>query len=355
MRLWLMVGKELRSVRANGAYTVLTLVAPLVFMFVFVFMLAGDITLPVTMSPPPEAGGFARVVADHASPGGQRYFDVTASDRLTSVNHIVVDAEPRAAAGGVTGHLTHTFVDVNTNMTKNYRNRLTGAIDAWSSQALGGRAITVVESTTHSSDIEWSAAFALATIAFGVLFSGTLFGILALSEEWDAHTMVLFRLAPQPTALVVAAKLIAAVVKCLAAGLVLIGAVWAFTGETPAQAGVLVLALVLGYLTMAGVGVLVGLGSRSILTSFLFSLVLALVAWVGGGGLGPLFVFGPAAVQIAQANPGAHLNDLARWAYWGGHTDPGHGLAVLAVMAAVSVTAAIVVGAWRLRTHPVTS
>lgn len=117
----------------------------------------------------------------------------------------------------------------------------------------------------------------------------------------------------------------------------------------------LLVALGLGYLTMAGLGVLVGLGSRSIFTSFLFSLVLALVSWVGGGGLGPLFVFGPAAVHLARFNPGAHLNDLARWAYWGGQTNPGHALLALGVMAAASTLLAVAVGSRRLRSQSVTN
>lgn len=287
MRFLILFGKEMRSIRTNPAYNILTVLSPLVFMLVFVFMLAGDITSPTTVHPGPDQSQFARVLATQANPGGQRYFAVEASEVVGTVAHIEVVREPSVAGGVLVGHVEQTFTDINTNMTKNYRNRLTGAIQVWADGQLDGRAITVVESTTHPADIDWSAAFALATVAFGVLFSGTLFGILAMSEEWDAGTMVLFRIAARSTALVVAAKLAAAVTKCVAAGVVLVGAVWAFTGEVPHHWGILLAGLALGYLAMAGLGVLVGLGSRSILTSFLFALVLALVCWVGGGGLGP--------------------------------------------------------------------
>lgn len=346
MRFATLVSTDLRQTRANLAFLGLTVIAPIAFMALFVFLLSGDITSPISANPGPDQSRFVEVLATNSSPSEVPYFKVTpAADTPPtgeSPNLVVIGVEPAASDGQISGQITHWFNDVNTNMTKNYRNRVTGAIYAWSAEPLGGAHVNVQEYPIYPQDIAWSTALGVAVFGLGVLFSGLLNGLLSMTQEWENGTMLWLRLAPGRTALVIAAKLVGCLLKSTVAALVLMGALWLFTGALPARPLVLAATLALGYLSAAAVGLAVGFISRNTLTSLLTALVTAVICWVGGGGLGPMFAFGSTAVTLSRFNPATHIIDLVRWSYFGGSFQPGPAFVVLAATAVASVAAALI-------------
>lgn len=226
-------------------------------------------------------------------------------------------------------------------MTKNYRNRVTASVYAWSADRLNGSNIVVREYPVHADDISWSRALGVSVFGMGVLFTGLLFGLLSMTQEFQDGTMLWLRLAPRPPVLVVGAKLIACLLKSAIAGLILVGALWAFTGVLPARPLVLAGALTMGYLSAAAVGLLVGFISRNTMTSLLTALVSAVILWVGGGGLGPMFAFGSTAVTLSKFNPATHIIDLVRWSYFGGDAAVAATLGVLAAVCVVAIMTAV--------------
>ncbi len=359
MRYLTLLGTELRQVRANVPYVILTIITPVMFMALFVFMIRGDITLPVTAHPDAAQSDFVKVLASNRAPDNPLYFQVSSGTTTApageDTNLIVVRQEPSASDGNVIGEVVHYFNDVNTNMTKNFRNRLTGALFTWSAAHLEGADVTVQERPTYPTDIAWPTAFGMSAVGFGALFSGLLFGLLSMTQEWEQGTALWLRLSTTRPSAVVAAKLGACLVKSAVAGVVLIGFLWLFTEALPTQPLALVGALTLGYLAASAFGLMIGFASRNTLTSFLISLVTALVCWVGGGGLGPMFVFGPTAVTLSQANPATHVIDLVRWAYFGGNYHPGVAFVVLVVTALVGTLGATALYFTRLRRPEVAS
>ena len=353
MRCLILVGAELRQVRSALPYTLLTILSPVMFMALFMLMVRGDITLPLTVHPGPDRSEFAQVLATNRAPGNPPYLQVepgTADPpRGESTDLVVIAAEPTARDGRPSGTIVHYVNDVNTNMTKNFRNRLTGAVYTWSSAHLEGGDVGVEEHPTYPRDIPWSTTFGLSALGFGALFSGLLFGLLSMTREWERGTILWLRLAPTRPGLVIAAKLSACLVQCSVAGVVLVGVLRLLTGLSPARPLPLAGGLALGYLASSAFGLMVGFASRNTLTSFLTSLVTALVCWVGGGGLGPMFVFGPAAVALSRFNPATHIIDLARWSYLGGRLRPQAALTALAVTAVVGVLGATGLYLARLR------
>lgn len=359
MRLLTLVATELRHTRANVAYMGLTVIAPIAFMALFVFLLGGDITSPVGAHPGPDRSGFAQVMDTNRAPGNVPYFAVTPQPDSPPAgedpNLVVLTTEPAAHDGRVTGELTHWFNDVNTNMTKNYRNRVTSAVYAWSGDNLDGADVTVREHRAYADDIPWSNALGVAVFGLGVLFSGLLFGMLSMTQEWENGTIVWLRLAPGRAMVVVAAKLIGAVLKCTVAALLLVGALWLFTGALPGRPLSLAAALAVGYLGAAAVGILVGFVSRNTLTSLMAALVIAVICWVGGGGLGPMFAFGERAVTLSQVNPTTHLIDLVRWSYFGGIFHPTRAVGLLAGFTALSIVAVLLIYSARINAHATSS
>ena len=145
-------------------------------------------------------------------------------------------------------------------------------------------------------------------------------------------------LSPRPASSVAAGKVVAAFLKALVAGAVLVGVVALMYGRALASAPWLVAALCLMYIVFASLGLALGITVRSTMTAFLVSLVAALCLWVAGGGFGDLSYFGEAAQAVGAVNPATYALDAVRYAYFGGVADPTP-LIVLAVGAAATLAA----------------
>ena len=76
MRCLILVGAELRQVRSALPYTLLTILSPVMFMALFMLMVRGDITLPLTVHPGPDRSEFAQVLATNRAPGNPPYLQV---------------------------------------------------------------------------------------------------------------------------------------------------------------------------------------------------------------------------------------------------------------------------------------
>ncbi|HAG10456.1 MAG TPA: hypothetical protein DCK76_03510 [Desulfotomaculum sp.] len=118
------------------------------------------------------------------------YFSLQVSgkslDETAYTNKIEVLEEPSGKNGTRTKEaeliIVQYFKDENTNMTKNYRNRLTGAVVSYLEQDPGNKIITVKETTRYPADIPWVASFGASALAIGILLSGFLFGSLSFTQ-----------------------------------------------------------------------------------------------------------------------------------------------------------------------------
>ncbi|MEW6944955.1 hypothetical protein [Trueperella pyogenes] len=61
-------------------------------------------------------------------------------------------------------------------MTKNYANRLTGAIVDYIDQHVRAGTVSVTETTRYPTDIPWDASFAVNTLIFGAMIPASCLG-----------------------------------------------------------------------------------------------------------------------------------------------------------------------------------
>lgn len=337
------IGKELASVKENVPFNLATVVSPLLFLFAFAVMVSGGITIPVETQPTSSESAFLQATAEYAAPDGTPYLELEdaptdgAPDGRSADRYVVVD-EPAVGEDGATGEIVHLVNDVNSNMTKNYANRLTGALVDYVDANRDAATVEIVEQARYEEDIPWDESFAVSTLVFGAMLAGLLFGQLSMTSEWENATAKLLVLSPRPATSVAASKVVAAFLKALVAGAVLVGVVALMYGRALASAPWLVAALCLMYVVFASLGLALGIAVRSTMTAFLVSLVTALCLWVAGGGFGDLSYFGEAAQAVGAANPATYALDAVRYAYFGGVADPTP-LIVLAVGAAATLAA----------------
>ena len=345
MSVFWIIGKELASVKENVPFNLATIVSPLLFLLAFAVMVSGGITIPVETQPEASELAFLQSAAEFRSPDGTPYLgletvpaegapDGRSADRYIVESELEVDEE---AASGTVVHLVN---DVNSNMTKNYGNRLTGALVDYIGKGRSSFTVEVMEQTRHAVDIPWDESFAVSTLVFGAMLAGLLFGQLSMTGEWENATAKLLALSPRPAATVVIGKVTAAFFKAIVAGAVLVGVVTLMYHRELASVPWLIAALCLTYVTFASLGLALGISVRSTMTAFLVSLVVSLCLWVAGGGFGDLSYFGQAAQVVGMANPAMYALDAVRYAYFGGPTAPAP-LAVLAAGAVLTLAAAM--------------
>lgn len=320
------IGKELACVKENIPFNLATIISPLLFLVAFAVMVSGGITIPVETQPAASESAFLKATTEYRAPDGTPYLELeTAPDEGTpdgrSADRYIVENELVVSEGSTSGKITHLVNDVNSNMTKNYANRLTGALVDYINKGRDAGTIEVIEQTRYEEDIPWDESFAVSTLIFGAMLAGLLFGQLSMTSEWENATAKLLVLSPRSANSIVLGKVLAAFLKACVAGMVLVGIVFLMYEREITSFSWLVAALSLTYFTFASLGLALGIAVRSTMTAFLVSLVTSLCLWVAGGGFGDLSYFGQAAQVVGAANPATYALDAARYAYFGGVVD----------------------------------
>lgn len=348
MRLWAIIMKELRAVREDPSFHLAALVSPLLFLLAFSLMLSSGIVLPLATYPDAGESAFLQGVADYRAPDGTPYLslspaaaDVPRSDAENDL--LVVRQEPQLENGVLSGELIHYVNDVNENMTKNYRNRVDGAVRQAIDALREDGGVTVREHTRYAEDIPWDTGFGVSVLVFSLMLSGLLFGMLAMTSEWSDRTTTLLRLAPASPRLLICGKLLAGLVKCVCAGAAFLAVFTLISGTLPVHVLAFAGVLLLVYASFLCLGMCLGLVIHSALTAFLISLVSALVLWVGGGGFGPLSYFGTVANILGALNPATYAIELVRWCYFDGAGALAFQSAALVFAAAVSLAVVLAV------------
>ncbi|MCA9904357.1 MAG: hypothetical protein KC547_10905, partial [Anaerolineae bacterium] len=248
-------------------------------------------TLDMQVTRPTTDAGQALVAAMQAvgSPNGLPY-----------IQPLLVDTtEPRDArqvitvettAGTATAVQRYNLID--NNLVKNYRNRLTAAALRLWNAALGDRAVTVVEHTTHPRDISYNVYFGMAMLPMTAFLAAILLGGVLTAQEYEFHTMLEYRLAPTRPELVLAARLTRlALSSLLAAGLVLllIGQINGYWPDSLWQIGLVLLPVAL---IGGSLGIIFGLLIRHTLPVLLVGLITSFVGWIIGVAFKPAATVG---------------------------------------------------------------
>ena len=334
MRLWPIISKELKCVKEDVSFNLATLISPLLFLLAFSLMLQAGILLPVEVYPAPSESRFLSQMADYRAPDQTAYFALHPSDdKLPPTNAqsdlIVVEQEPALEGELITGSIIHYLNDVNQNTTKNFRNRLDGALVEYIGAMRAGGNVVVHETTVYEQDVPWATGFGVSVLVFGLMLSGLIFGMLSITSEWGDGTAVFLKLSPTSPRVALLGKILANLIKCFVSGLLFIAVFFALSQALPAHLPTLVLTMLLVYGIFICLGMCLGLYIHSALTAFLLSLVSALVLWVSGGGFGPLSYYGGLANAVGQLNPATYAIELMRWCYFTGQADQAAGFMAL--------------------------
>jgi ABC-2 type transport system permease protein len=292
-------------------------------MFMFAVLLNQGISSPVLVSPNAADSQFTKHIYNYVTPDGIPYFQPTIVDKQIDqtrfANKIEVLQEPQLVNNQVEGKIAQYFSDININVTKNYRNRLTGAVTSYLKGFMNNQWINVEEYPQFKKDISWALSYSLNAIVFGMLLTGLLFGALSFTQEAENDIFKFLILSPMPPMYVLTGKICSGVIKGIISTGIFTIILAVSMGKLPDNWGVFILGVILSYIFILSLGLIIGILASSTLPAFFISLVTSLTLWIVGGGFGSMAMFSDFVQKFALINPATHILNIIRYSYFGGY------------------------------------
>ncbi len=206
---------------------------------------------------------------------------------------------------------------IDSNLVKNFRNRLTAAgLRLWNEE-LGDGAVVVEERPWLPQDVPYTVYFGMALLPMTVFLSASIVGAFLTAQEFESGTIVEYRLAPVAVASILAARLTRLVILALISATILLVAVGLLTGYWPAAPWLVGLILLPVAVIAGSLGVLAGLLMRRIIPAFLVGLIASFVGWIVGSAFGLAAGFGGWYERISRLTPFTHATELLFRQYYG--------------------------------------
>jgi hypothetical protein len=206
---------------------------------------------------------------------------------------------------------------IDSNIVKNFRNRLTAAaIRVWN-QALGSRAITLEEFPWMPRDVPYTVYFGMAMLPLTTALTASIMGGVLSAQEFEYDTILEYRLAPAPLRVVLGARLTRLVLSGLISAGLMVLVMGLKLGVWPTDPWkVLLILLPLGVIA-GSLGIIVGLAAQMLIPAFLFGLVSSFFGWLLGGAFGLAAGFDRVYELISRLTPHAHAVELLFPCYYG--------------------------------------
>jgi hypothetical protein len=224
---------------------------------------------------------------------------------------------------------------IDSNLVKNFRNRLTAAgFRLWNAE-LGDRGVTVKEYPWLPRDVPYTVYFGMALLPMTAFLAASMLGAVLTAQEFELQTIVEYRLAPAPLGLILGARLTRLILFAMVASGILLLATGLVNDVWPDSVWGVGLVL-LPVAAIAGcLGVLAGLLMRRIIPAFLVALVGTFVGWIMGSAFGLAAGFGGWYERVSRLTPFTHAVELLFPRYFG--TDVGSPLASALILVFLSV------------------
>ena len=287
---------------------------------------------------PPVGEQLIQAMADVKTPAGVPY-----------INPILIDDAAEASSQWITVETIDNqpvavqhYRLIDSNMVKNYRNRLTAAALVMWQESLGEKGVRVVERPLLPTDVPYTIFFGMAMLPMTTMLAAALIGAFTTAQEFEYDTMREYRLAPIQAIPILAARLLRLVLTGWAAATILMICIGWISGWWPDS--FLAIGMILLPIGIVGgcLGVIAGLVTKSSLPSFLIGLAVTFVMWLLGGAFGLVQGFSDAYAAISYFIPNAHAVQLLFPHYYGiGVGDSGFSIGYLIASSIVMLTIAV--------------
>lgn len=315
-RFFLLLANEFKFARTAIPVHIVAIIQPTV-MYLLLAAILVEPTFPMNVTQPGSQVERDLVAAMQlvGSPIEKPYIEVNLVEPGIDVSGLrqVVTVEQRAGQAVAVQH----YGLIDSNIVKNYRNRLTAAaLRLWNTK-LGDRAVTVEEHPWLPRDVSYRVYFGMALLPMATALAAALIGAILTAQEFERGTMLQYRLSPVSPALILGARLTRLALSGLVGAGVLLAAVGLVTHHWPAalwKVGLIVLPLAV---IAGGLGVSAGLIIQKTIPSFLIALITAFIAWIIGSCFGLAAGFGGGYRLASWFTPNSYAVELLFPLYFG--------------------------------------
>jgi hypothetical protein len=246
---------------------------------------------------------------------------------------IIVKGEGGTPAGRQVAVQVYGLID--SNLVKNFRNRLTAAaIRLWDDD-LGDRGVTIEEHPWLPRDVPYTVYFGMAMLPLTVVLAASIIGAFLTAQEFETQAIVEYRLAPAPLLSILGARLTRLVLSAFVSAAIMLTAVGLVNGVWPERLWRVALILLPVAAISGCLGILAGLLMQRIIPAFLVGLVSSFVGWILGSAFGLAAGFSDWYERVSRLTPFTHAVELLFPCYYG--SDIGQPLVSALVLVVLSV------------------
>ncbi len=212
---------------------------------------------------------------------------------------------------------TQHFNLIDSNMVKNYRDRLTASALVLWDQELGDQAVTIIEHPWLPEETTYDVFFGMAMLPLTVFLAAVMTGAYATAQDYENDTIREYQLSPVRVGLILAARLIRLIIIGLISGLILLAVLKLITGKGP-DSVLAMLAILLPIAIVGGsLGITVGLLLKKTLPAFVIGLTSSFATWILGGAFGLPAGFGLGYRIVSRFMPNTYAVELLFAQFYG--------------------------------------
>lgn len=243
------------------------------------------------------------------SPIGVAYIEPLLVDAEEGVHSFGGQIVTVVEIDGVPTAVQH-FGLVDSNIVKNFRNRLTNAALLLWNETLDGRAVEIVQYPLLPHDTPYCVYFGMAMLPLAAFMAAAMIGAFLTAQEFEFKTIMEYRLAPAAMVLVVGARLLRLSLTGTLSALVLMLFVGLTGGVWPAS--IVAAGLIFLGMGMLGgcLGTMAGLLLQRSLPAFVVCLALSFFTWIMGSGFGLASGFGGLFEALSRWIPNTYAVEL---------------------------------------------
>lgn len=304
--LWLLRSEINSFFTAPVVHLIAILQPTLMYLLMSVIMVVPIFEMNIVNNDAPQSEDFLAAVEEVRSPIGPDYIDPILVDDSSPGHRQVVEittVEGQPAA-------LQRFGQIDSNLVKNYRNRLTAALLILWENDLGSQAVNIQEYPWLPADIPYTVYFGMAMIPLAAYLAAAMIGGYLMARDFEDGTILIYRLSPAASGWILAAKLIRLIFTALAAGCILYLSLGMITGVWSDSFLSVLLILLPLCLIASSIGMIAGLLTRSSLPAFLIALASAFVFWLIGSGFGLAAGFSPLFEKVSRLIPNTPVVEM---------------------------------------------
>jgi ABC-type multidrug transport system permease subunit len=275
------------------------------------------------------------------SPIGKPYVEVQLVDSINNGGiRQVVTIEERFGQNTAVQY----FGLIDSNIVKNYRNRLTvAALNLWNAE-LGEKTVDVEEHPWLWRDVSYKVYFGMALLPLAAAIAASMIGAILTAQEFERGTILQYRLSPVSPALILGARLSRLVLTGLIGVAILLVAVGLITGFWPATLWKVIMVILPIGVIAGSIGVVAGFILRKTIPAFMVALITSFIAWIIGNSFGLAAGFGGGYALASRFSPNSYAVELLFPIYFNAAVGrPGVSILILTLMslAMISITMSV--------------